>query len=226
MICEKALQFNEQLNGLKDFKVSSGWHKNFESRHGISVLDVEREKLSSDLVAGSVFKEKFIKAARRGDVYNADETGINWRALPRKSLESRREKSAPGFKVSKERITAMVCANAIGEHMVKLLVIGKSKKPCCFKNVQTLPVSVTTFCEEKKRSGKVLIIDNTPIHPRIEVVNKIDQNFEVQFLPPNVTTLQPMDQGVIKKMKRIYRQQLLHRLLLAEKDEERSSSVY
>ena len=80
---------------------------------------------------------------KRQDVYNADETGINWRALPRKSLASRREQSAPGFKVSKERITAMVCANASGEHKVKLLVIGKSKKPRCFKNVHTLPVSYT-----------------------------------------------------------------------------------
>lgn len=252
LICEKALQFNEQLNGPKDFKASSGWLKNFKSRHGIRELDIEGEKLSSDLAAGRVFKEKFIKEAlekgySRDDVYNADETGINWRALPRKSLASRREQSAPGFKVSKERITAMVCANASGEHKVKLLVIGKSKKPRCFKNVHTLPVSytsqksawmtsiifldwfkndfipsVTKFREEKKKSGKVLlIIDNAPTHPPLEVLNEIDQNFEVQFLPPNVTaTLQPMDQGLIEKIKRIYRKQLLRRLLLAEKDEE------
>ncbi|KAJ8896626.1 hypothetical protein PR048_001970 [Dryococelus australis] len=35
----------------------------------------------------------------------------------------------------------MVCANASGENELKLLVIGKSKKPHCFKNVQMLPVS-------------------------------------------------------------------------------------
>ncbi|GFV86966.1 hypothetical protein TNCV_2199171 [Trichonephila clavipes] len=40
-------------------------------------------------------------------------------------------------------------------------------------------------------------------------------------LPPNLTTLmQPMDQGVIKKLKRIYRRQVLRRLLSAENDEE------
>ncbi|KAJ8896627.1 hypothetical protein PR048_001971 [Dryococelus australis] len=34
---------------------------------------------------------------------------------------------------------------------------------------------------------------------------------KVQFLPPNITaTLQQMDQGVIEKIKRIYRKQLLH----------------
>ncbi|KAJ8871377.1 hypothetical protein PR048_027694 [Dryococelus australis] len=67
MICEKALQFNEQLNGPKDFKASSGWLKNFKSRHGIR--DVCKEKLT---------KEAFEKGYSRGDVYNTDETGINW----------------------------------------------------------------------------------------------------------------------------------------------------
>jgi len=41
------------------------------------------------------------------------------------------------------------------------------------------------------------------------------------FFPPNVTSLiQPMDQGVIKKFKRIYRKQMLRRLLLNEGTEE------
>ncbi|GFU11983.1 hypothetical protein TNCV_3265751 [Trichonephila clavipes] len=41
------------------------------------------------------------------------------------------------------------------------------------------------------------------------------------YLLPNVTALvQPMDQGVIEKLKRINRKQVLRRLLLAENDEE------
>ena len=79
----------------------------------------------------------------RDDVYNADETGINWRALPKKSLAARKEATAPGFKTSKERITAMVCANASGNHILPLLVIGKAKKPRCFKNVVCFPTTYT-----------------------------------------------------------------------------------
>ncbi|GFW97018.1 hypothetical protein TNCV_4802311 [Trichonephila clavipes] len=42
------------------------------------------------------------------------------------------------------------------------------------------------------------------------------------YLLSNVTALvQPKDQGVIEKLKRIYRKQILRRLLLAENDEER-----
>lgn len=56
LICEKALQFNAQLNGPKDFKAISGWLRNFKARHGIRELDIQGEKLSSDLQAGSVYK--------------------------------------------------------------------------------------------------------------------------------------------------------------------------
>lgn len=77
----------------------------------------------------------------REDVYNCDNTGINWKALPGKSLAFRQEKVSSGFKVSKKHITAMVCANATGEHALSLLVIENSKKPRCFKNVMQLPLT-------------------------------------------------------------------------------------
>ena len=46
------------------------------------------------------------------------------------------------MKQSKERISVLVGANMTGTEKLKLLdlVIGKSEKPRCFKNVKTLPV--------------------------------------------------------------------------------------
>ena len=41
------------------------------------------------------------------------------------------------------------------------------------------------------------------------------------YFPPNVTALiQPMDQGVIEKLKRLYKKQFLQHLLLADDDQE------
>lgn len=74
----------------------------------------------------------------RDDVYNADETGLDWKSLPKKSLVSRQESAARDFKVSKEKVTAMTCANAAGTHRLSLLLIGK---PRCFKNIINLPVT-------------------------------------------------------------------------------------
>lgn len=56
------------------------------------------------------------------------------------------------------------------------------------------------FHEENIITGKVLIIDNAPTHPSAELLNDIENNFVVQFLPPSVTPiLQHMDQAIIEK---------------------------
>ena len=64
------------------------------------------------------------------------------------------------------------------------------------------------------------MLDNAPCHPDIAVLNSIDGNFIVKYLPPNVTALiQPMDQGVIEKVKHLYRKEMLHCLLLLDDEE-------
>lgn len=49
-------------------------------------------------------------------VYNCDETSLNWKALPEKMLASLTKKSAPGFKLQKNSITVMVCVNVRGTY--------------------------------------------------------------------------------------------------------------
>ncbi|GFS58002.1 jerky-like protein [Trichonephila inaurata madagascariensis] len=80
-----------KLGGLADFKASTGWIKNFKSRHGIRELQIEGESLSGDKNSAHKFKETFLQSVEeesfsRDDVYNVDKTGVNWKALPRKSL--------------------------------------------------------------------------------------------------------------------------------------------
>ena len=188
-------------------------------------------------ILNKLFVEK--EGYSQDSVYNADESGLNWKALSRKSLASCQEHAARSFKVSKERVTIMTCANAAGTHKLPLLLIGKSKKPRCFKNIKSLPVTYTAqknawmdsklflnwfendfiknvkkWRQDHHKTGKVLLLlDNAPTHPSAEVLNLIDPDYKVMFFPPNVTSLiQPMDQGVIEKFKRMYRKQMLRRL--------------
>ena len=52
----------------------------------------------------------------------------------------------------------------------------------------------------------LLIMDYCSAHPSEEELNTDDGSAKSHFLPPNVTSLiQPMDQDVLKCMKRIYR---------------------
>jgi len=156
---------------------------------------IHGEKLSANVTAPESFShnvKKYIKEDKfdMDFIYNADETGLNWKALPSKSLVSQREAAAPGYKLSKDRITVMVCANATGTHKMPLLLIGKSKNPCCFKNVKipltyksqknawmnadlfvkwfqhTFVLKVKQFQQNIGKEVKVLLLlDNTPSHP-------------------------------------------------------------
>lgn len=66
-------------------------------------------------------------------LYNADESALYFRVLPKRTHVTASEKSASGRKTPKERFTFMLTANADGSHKVKPLVFGKSKNPRCFK---------------------------------------------------------------------------------------------
>ena len=104
-------------------------------------LTITGEQLSANHVAAEEYICEFtgLVASRNyspEEVYNADETGLNFKALPKKSLASKDESRAPGFKVSKERATLLACSNAAGTNKFPLKVIGKSAKPC---HLQRLP---------------------------------------------------------------------------------------
>ncbi|CAH0725634.1 unnamed protein product, partial [Brenthis ino] len=219
ILCEKAKILAEKL-GYSSFKASNGWLRNFKFRHGVRELDLAE----------------------------TDETGLVWKALPKTTLASKRESSAPGHKVSKERVTVLNCANSTGNHKLPLLLIGKSRNPRAFKNVKKLPLfyksqpkawmTAALFTEwydevfipevkkHQKSVGKegskvLLIVDNASTHPTAELLERENGQFKTTFLPPNVTSLlQPMDQSVIETMKRHYRRQLLRKLLIEGAEDE------
>ncbi|CAH4036248.1 unnamed protein product [Pieris brassicae] len=155
------------------------------------------------------------------EIFNADETGLFYNLTPDKTLKFKGEE-CKGGKLPKTRITVLVAANMTGSCKRKLLVIGKAKKPRCFKNIlQSLPVTyenntrswMTSQIFEKwlriwdaelKSGGNkiLLLVDNCPAHSVVSNLKCI----RLVFLPPNVTSvLQPMDQGVIKALKTQYR---------------------
>ncbi|GBN25710.1 Tigger transposable element-derived protein 6 [Araneus ventricosus] len=143
------------------------------------------------------------------NIFNADETDLFYKLTPNQTLKFKGEKCV-GDKLSKVRITILVCAimNGSGKH--KLTVIGKSQKPRCFKNVKKLPVDYKSNKKawmtsdlfqkylrqwdkglSKKKRKIVLLIDNCTAH--IEPSNL--QWIKVVFLPTNTTSvLDPMDQ--------------------------------
>ena len=247
LLQEKAKHFSLQLheNGEspdhESFKASNGWLNKFKNRHGIRNLSIQGEKLSAAEETVEPIEEKGLIPEQ---IYNAHETGLLWKCLPQRTLVSCREKSAPGFKKAKDRLTVLGCTNATGTHKLKPVLIGKSTKPRCFKNVNMDPLPVIyksqrnawmnseIFAEwfskefvpavkrhqrlQNIRSPKaLLLIDNCSAHP--DELSSRDGSVTCMFLPPNTTSLiQPMDQGVLQAMKNRYKRKLLQKVICAQ----------
>lgn len=228
---EKAKFFGEAL-GVGDFMCSNGWLSRFKERHGIVCKRICGEEAAVDPdIVESFFAEKWPALKKEfspRNIFNADETGLFFKALPSRTLAMKGEKCSGG-KCSKERITVMVACNMDGSEKIPLLVIGKSAKPRCFKKLQTLPVDYAfskkawmnseiftkwltnldlKFHREKRKI--CLILDNCAAHVEVKGLKAI----KCVFLPPNTTAkIQPCDQGIIKCLKMHYRKEMVRKAI-------------
>ncbi|XP_053556272.1 jerky protein homolog [Bombina bombina] len=252
MLITKAKSFKEQMNIDSECNFSSGWLRNFKMRHGIRQLNVVGERQSADTHAAADYSATFEKIVIDYDltpdqIYNADETGVFWKCLPTKTLAGNQERNAKGFKMNKERLTVLTCANASGQHKIKLLVIGKYKRPRAFKGILHLPVTykaqknawmdkdifqdwfVNDFIPSVRQNltnlGKpantkcLLLLDNCRAHPHESKLVSDCGNIFASYLPPNVTSLiQPMDQGVIRNFKCHYKNDFMMKMLNKDVD--------
>ena len=227
---EKALQFAKSLH-LDDFRASDGWLDRWKSKHNVTFREVSGEEKSCTPEMIASWKETHLPTIlsryELKDIFNADEFGLFYQALPSKSMHFRNERCSGG-KFSKVRLTGLAAANATGEKL-PMFHIGKSAKPRCFKNVKNLPCRYRSqnkrwmdgnlftewvrqldnkFVAEGRKIA--LIIDNCPAHPEIDNLQAV----ELIFLPPNTTSkMQPMDHGVIRSLKAHYRAKVVKRYI-------------
>ena len=132
--------------GIDGFKASEGWLYRLKLRHGLSNKKAYGESLDANEQLIDEFRQD-VKALinREGllleQLYNCDETGLYYRSVPENTLASEKEKTVPGRKLCKARVSLMCAANAIGSHRLKPIVVGKAKQPRCLRGVMdSLPV--------------------------------------------------------------------------------------
>ncbi|XP_046142498.1 jerky protein homolog-like [Osmia bicornis bicornis] len=243
VMIDKATELKNSMGLPFDFKVSRGWFDGFKKRHNIRLVKVYGESASADQDSAKQFCDDFTKlledeSIHIDNVYNMDETGLFWKALPSKTLAGREEGVVKGYKSRKERITVALCANASGTHKLMPLVINKYQNPRALKNFRgnlpvifksqknawiTQPLFYEWFEHHFKPAvrahqlrtgltGKViLLLDNCGGHKVPEELLDKD-NFKIMYLPPNTTSvIQPMDQGIIAKMKTVYRHKAIRK---------------
>ena len=112
-----------------EFRSTNGWLCCWKTRHGTDV--------SGAVLWSSVLPELLEKYSP-SNIYNADEMGIYYRAVPNGTLAFSTNKLS-GSKKAKEHVTALVASKMDGTDKHPLLVIGKSKEPRCFRGLPHLP---------------------------------------------------------------------------------------
>jgi hypothetical protein len=141
-----------------------------------------------------------LEGYRPCDVFIVDKCGLFYNLLSNRTYAFRGEQCHRG-KLRKDRITVLVAANMDGSEKLPLLVIGRSKKPCSFKNIKSFSCKyrhnkmawmTCTLSEEflqtenAKVTAKNMNTDNCAAHP-----NNVAHlsNVHVEFLPPNMTSV-------------------------------------
>ena len=228
-----------------NFYASHGWFEQYKKRFKLMNVFLTGESAITDKDAALQFVEKFKCIVSEGgycpqQVFNCDETELNWKKSPTRSYVTDNEKGTPGFKTNKDKITLLLGCNASGDAKLKPLLLHRAQNPRSLKNVDedALPViwrnnskawvTENSFnewftwyfvpfiekynAEHGLENKALLLLANAPEHPVDLNVNH--PHINVVFTPPNTTAvLQPMDQGIISIFKAHYLREVMRRIV-------------
>jgi len=214
LIKEKAKEVASSLS-FKDFKASDRWYAGFKNRRDLVVKKTVGSEDRIDHKTTDEWREnelpKILAKYSPEQIYNADETGLFFELLPDRTLTTKDDR-CKFFNDSKNRITVLFAENFTRYDKLPPLVIGKSKKPRCFRNVKSLPViyesNRSAWMDSKIFNSWLQKVDSQMIRRKREIVLLLDnvtchslnptlilKNVNVQYLSPNSTSiLQPLDQ--------------------------------
>lgn len=223
---------------LRNFKFSPGWVERFMQRAGLASVRLHGEGASAPMELvhlGRIELKQLLSQFDPADVFNCDEFALFYELLPSVTLEMIGS-AVKGRKISKKRLTGLLCANSTATIKLKPMVIGKAAKPRAFKsiNIKLLACEyqstakawmtgalfnqfVVNFNEQVKKlcHGRkvILLCDGVSSHKSGAMMAELS-HVVVWVFPPNCTShLQPLDAGIIRSLKANYRRRLIKRML-------------
>ena len=178
------------------------------------------------------------------DIYNGDETALFYKSLPHRTYCRVDDKPA-GCTKRKDRLTFLIIINMDGSDNRKLSVIGKAKNSRCLQKKYKMTVNkmavdwyasknawmtgdihhriMTKFNNQMRKAGHhvLYVCDNASSHQVREY-----SHIKFLMLPPNATSIvQPLDQGIIRSVKRRYKKKLAERYLVSVENNKDANTI-
>lgn len=126
-IQEKAIHLNKMMNVNPKISKSNSWLDRWKNRDGIRQLIFTGDSVFVNHSSAQEYITKFSSVSKLLplEIYNCDETGLNFKKLSNKSLATKKECRALYFKIPKECVTMLARRKAVGTHKVPLMLIIK-----------------------------------------------------------------------------------------------------
>ncbi|THH15958.1 hypothetical protein EUX98_g9379 [Antrodiella citrinella] len=243
MLSAKRANFEEAFKVPAEERLKGdGWIQSFCKAHKLKEQRRHGEAGSVDLKsveAEHLRVYRLLYAFHPRDRWNFDETSFFVFATPDRGLATQK---MSGKKQNKFRLSLGFACNSDGSEKRPAFFIGKSKQPRCFKGRTATSLGfyyrnnktswmTSEFFEEWIQKFDVdmrlqnrricLTVDNFSGHS----ISYTPQNIKLEFFEPNLTSfVQPLDQGIIRCFKAIYRRELCIRAL--ELDEAGEEDIY
>lgn len=242
MIIAKAIEIHKESGSKDNFRASTGWLDRFKKRNGLKLdglMDVKSDtKVDQNAIKSfAAHSQSIINYYNLSpeQIYNADETDLFWKLMPKPSSTDKDELEA-SIRIYRERITLLGCTNATGNHKLPLVCVGRKARGITSDDISDLSlvyysqetawmdtnvfydwfhnIFIPSVRDHLKSRGlpevALLIIDQNPSHPNPEFLKTADNSFNVLYLTPDIkASIQPMQLGIIHDLKSFYRYSLL-----------------